>query len=78
MSVPILNLRSLRDGAEAQVACCDMSLAERLAVLQAALTTLFTGRFEMIMPHVRARYQGQDPLADVPTDAPDGGSVELV
>lgn len=76
MSVPILNLRSVGQGAEAQVACCDMSLAERLAVLHAALMTLFTGRFEMVMPHVRARYHSELQLAYLPPVAAEGESAE--
>lgn len=71
MSVPTLDLRGHRDGAEAQVACCDLNLAERLAVLQAALTTLFTGRFQLLLPHVRTLYRGsQTRLAYEPPGAP--------
>lgn len=73
MSIPTLNLRNHANGAEAQVACTHMSLVERLSVLQAALTTLITGRFQICLPHVRTLHRGtQTQLAYLPRVARHG------
>jgi len=58
ISVPTLNLRSHRNGAEARLVCSGMSAWDRLVVLQVALAALLTGRFQFSIPHVRTVHQG--------------------
>jgi len=59
MSAPTLHLEGHENGAQARLYLPDMPLAQRLALLLAALVALTTGRFSLHAAHVRTLHQGR-------------------
>ena len=58
MAAPTLHLQYHENGAEARLLVPDMPLAQRLALLLAALGALTTGRFCLNAAHVKTVHQG--------------------